>query len=287
LAILIAGFLLTTVVIQCGADIFAWGYPFASFEEYMRYNATHGYDYTTGPVYNYFLLVLGAFIPPMSFLLLYGFFKNWKKTLMILLPVIVFFISHSLFPKKQERFIFPVVPLILLLSIVGWEEFVKGSLFWSRHRIALKALWAWFWAINFILLIPFTMYYSKESRVEAMYTLYEKPISGIVMVGGKLGVPQPPMFYAGVYPIPIYYINDDTQLTPLKTELDNRTFHPNYIIFFSREDIVQRVQNVESILKLKFTLMRQIEPSFLDDMFYRLNPRNNKNETTFVFKINA
>ena len=224
LALLIAGFLLTALMIQGSADIFAWGYPFASFQEYMRYNATHGYDYTTGPVYNYFLLVLGALIPPMSFFLLYGFCRNWRKTLLIVLPVMVFFISHSLFPNKQERFIFPVVPLILLLSIVGWEEFVKGSAFWSHHRTALKSLWAWFWVINFILLIPFTTYYSKKSRVEAMYTLYDKPISGIVMVGGKLGVTQPPMFYAGVYPVPTCEINNDLQLTQAKTMLDNGNF---------------------------------------------------------------
>jgi hypothetical protein len=285
MVLLACGFLVTAIVIQGSADIFAWGYPFASFLEYVGYNATHGQDYTTGPWYNYSLLILGALIPPMSFLLLYGFFRNWRKTLLILLPVMVFFITHSLFPNKQERFIFPVVPLILLLSVVGWEEFVIGSAFWSRHRIALKSLWTWFWVINVILLIPFTLYYSKKSRVEAMYTLHGKPVSGIVMVGGKLGVPQPPMFYAGVYPIPMYYVNDDAQLVPLKTELDNKTFHPNYVVFFGKEDIDKRVQHIESLLKLKITLLRRIEPSFLDDIFYRLNPRNNKNETSFVFKI--
>ena len=167
-ALMTAGFFLTALAIQGSADIFAWGYPFASFIEYMRYNSTHGYDYTTGPWYNYSLLVLGAFIPPMSFLLIFGFFRNWKKTLLILLPVMVFFILHSLFPNKQERFIFPVVPLILLLSVVGWEEFVKESPFWSRHKITLKSLWVCFWIINLILLVPFTTYYSKKSRVEAM-----------------------------------------------------------------------------------------------------------------------
>jgi hypothetical protein len=287
MALLACGFLATAIVIQGSADIFAWGYPFASFLEYMRYNATHGYDYTTGPWYNYALLVLGALIPPMSFFLLYGFFKNWRKTLLMLLPIMVFFISHSLFPNKQERFIFPVVPLILLLSVVGWEEFLKGSAFWSRHQIALKSLWMWFWILNFILLIPFTTYYTKKSRVEAMYTLYGKPVSGIVLVGGKLGVTQPPMFYAGVYPIPIYQINDERELAQVKTELGNGTVRPNYAVFFGLEDIDQRVQHIESSLHMKFILERRIEASFLDNIFYRLNPKNNKNQTTFVFKVDT
>jgi hypothetical protein len=284
-ALFAAGFLVTAIVIQGSADIFAWGYPFASFQEYMRYNTTHGYDYTTGPWYNYTLLVLGAFIPPMSFFLIYGFFKNWRKTLLILIPVMAFFISHSYFPNKQERFIFPVVPLILVLSVVGWEDFVKGSTFWPRHRIMLKSLWAWFWILNVILLVPFTTYYSKKSRVEAMYTLYGKPVNGVVLVGGNLGVTQPPLFYAGVRLKSIYQIDDADQLAQVQSQLSTAALLPNYIIFFGVEDIDQRVQNIETSLGLKITLMRRIEASFLDDVFYRLNPKNNKNQTTFVFEI--
>jgi hypothetical protein len=203
----------------------------------------------------------------------------------IFLPVMVFFILHSFFPNKQERFIFPVIPLILVLGIVGWEEFVKGSLYWPRHRIALKSLWIWFWAINMILLVPFSIYYSKKSRVEAMYTLYAKPVSGIVLVGGNLGVTQPPMFYVGVYPVPIYEINDDVQLGHVKTELDTGAVRPTYAVFFGEEDIDKRVQQIESSLALKLSLERRIEASFLDDVFYRLNPKNNKNQTTYVFKV--
>ena len=285
--LLAVGFIATVAVIQCSADIAAWGYPLASFLEYVGYNATHGQDYTTGPIYNYTLLVIGALIPPMSLFLLFGLFRNWRKTLIVLFPVMVFFILHSFFPNKQERFIFPVVPIILLLGVVGWEEYVKESSFWSRHRIVLKSLWTWFWVMNFILLIPFMTYYSKKSRVEAMYTLYGKQVSGIVLVGGTLGVTQPPMFYAGVYPVPIYQINNDAELAQVKTELGNGSIRPNYVIFFGPEDIEQRIQHIETSLKMKFTLERRIEASFLDDVFYRLNPKNNKNQTTFVFKVTA
>jgi uncharacterized membrane protein YqaE (UPF0057 family) len=287
MGLLAAGFFVTAIIIQGSADIFAWGYPFASFREYMLYNASHGNDYTTGAWYNYSLLVLAAFIPPVSFFLLYGFFRNWRKTLLILLPVMVFFVSHSLFPNKQERFIFPVIPIILTLSVVGWEEFVKESAFWSRHRIALKSLWIWFWVLNFILLIPFSAYYSKRSRVEAMYALYGKQIQGIVMVGGTLGTTQPPMFYAGVYPIPIYLINNDEQLAQIKATLNTVHILPNYAVFFGLEDIDHRVQQIESSLGLKLTLEKRIEASFLDDVFYRLNPRFNKNQTAFVFDIDT
>lgn len=273
------GFILSALLIQGNADLFAWGYPFASFIEYVRYNVSHGEDYTTGPWYNYALLVLGALIPPMSCFLLYGFLKNWKKTLLILLPVLVFFILHSYFPNKQERFILPVVPLILLLGIVGWEEFVGGSEFWTRHRTVLKGLWVSFWAVNIILLIPFSTYYGKKSRVEAMYALYGKPLTGLVLVGGKVGTSQPPFFYSGQYPVPLYEVNNDEELAAIKAE----PVRLSHVIFFGPEDLDLRVKHIESELGLKLKLEKETEPSFLDVVFYRLNPTHNKNEVTLLY----
>ena len=282
--LLAGGFLVTAVVIQGSADIFAWGYPFASFLEYVGYNATHGNDYTTGPWYNYLLLVMGAMIPPMSFLLLYGLFKNWRKSLLILLPVIVFFVLHSSFPNKQERFIFPVVPIILVLGVVGWEEFVKASAFWLRHSIMLRSFWVWFWIINIVLLIPFSLFYSKKSRVESMYALYGKQIKGVVLVSDKLGITQPPQFYAGVFSIPFYEIENERQIPQVQAQLKSADALPNYAIFYGNEDIDRRVQQIDSILGLKLVLDKRIDASFLDDVFYRLNPKHNKNETIYVYK---
>ena len=279
------GFVLVACIIQGSADIFAWGYPFASFLEYVGYNATHSLEYTTGPWYNYSLLIIGTFIPPMSLFLLYGFFRNSRKTLIIILPVMIFFVMHSFFPNKQERFIFPVMPIILTLGIVGWEEYVKRSAYWSNHRTFLKSLWTWFWIVNIILLIPFTLYYSKKSRVEAMYTLYGKQIDGIVMVGGSIGVTQPPLFYSGSYPVPIYQIDNEEQLSQVQSRLAVVSVYPNYAVVFGIEEIDQRVQHMEQSLGFKFQLLRQIEASFLDDIFYRLNPKHNKNQTTFVYSL--
>jgi len=119
-----------------------------------------------------------------------------------------------------------------------------------------------------------------------MYALYGKHIDGIVMVGGALGVTQSPMFYAGVYPVPIYLINNDGELIREKTKLDTTRIQPNYAVFFGMEDVDNRVRRIESSLGFKFELEKRIDASFLDDVFYRLNPRNNKNQTILIFGIN-
>jgi len=118
-----------------------------------------------------------------------------------------------------------------------------------------------------------------------MYTLYGKQVSGIVAVGGTLGVTQLPLFYTGTYPTPVYKIDTEEQLQQAKVQIDHASVRPNYAVFFGLEDIEQRVRHIESTLGIKFILEKQIEASFLDDVFYRLNPKHNKNQTTDVFKI--
>jgi len=61
--------------------------------------------------------------------------------------------------------------------------------------------------------------------------------------------------------------------------------HPNYAVFFGMDDLDGRVARVETALHVRCTLARRIDASFLDDVFYRLNPRNNKNETTFIYRF--
>ena len=277
------GFLLSAFVVQGSVDIFAWGYPFASFIEYVRYNFAHGEDYTTGPWYNYLLLVFGTLLPPLSLLLMYGFLRNWKKAAVIVFPVLVFFILHSYFPNKQERFILPVIPLILVLGVVGLEELARMSGYWARHTRMLKGFWVAFWVLNLTLLVPFSLYYGKRSRVEAMYELYGKPLEGLVLVGGKVGTSQPPLFYTGKYPVSYFEINSDEALISLKSELGESRVRITHVVFFGTEELDARVQQIGRELGLTLKLERRTDPSFLDVVFYRLNPRHNKNEITFVY----
>lgn len=275
----------TMLLVQGSADIFAWGYPFAAFLAYVGYNSTHSMDYVIGPWYNYLLLVAGALIPQVSFFLLYGFLRNWKKTLMAFLPVVVFFVFHSYFPNKQERFIFSVIPLILTLSVAGWIELTQTSEFWMKHRTLVRGLWIWFWVINIVLLVPFTTYYAKRSRVEAMYYFYHKNVSAMVLVGGKLGTIQPPLFYSDQYPMKIYPIENDGDLQQLPSHIQASQVQPNYALMFGTEDFEQRKLNVETALQKKLILEKTIEPSFIDYILFRLNPRGNKNQTSYVLRI--
>lgn len=117
-----------------------------------------------------------------------------------------------------------------------------------------------------------------------MYALYGKQIKGIVLVGDKLGITQPPRFYAGVFSVPFYEIENERQIPQVQAQLKSAVALPNYAIFYGTEDIDKRVQQIDSTLGLKLVLDKRIDASFLDDVFYRLNPKHNKNETIIVYK---
>lgn len=284
---LLIGFLLPVVLIQGTIDWLAWGYPFASFWSYLTFNATHGESYTTGPFYRYLLLIIGILIPPTSFLLLYGFCRTWKKQIIIFFPVLLFFLFHSIYPNKQERFIFPIFPLIVMLSIIGCESLADISKFWQKHKATLKGLWFWFWAVNTMLLLVLTFTYSKKTRVEPLtYLSHKQSISGIFVERGKLGDFMLPLFYLNKN-VPVYDLLGDYNSTDIERNIyKKRQKFPNYAVFYGKEDIEKRIGTFENAFGVRLFPETVISPSLIDDILYKLNPRHNKNQTALIFKIN-
>ena len=88
------GILLCIVFIQGIADYILCGYPFAEFKEYVRYNIENSRQYFVQQWYMYFALMLGILLPPISFFLIFGFFKSWKKHLLLFLPSFIFLAFH-------------------------------------------------------------------------------------------------------------------------------------------------------------------------------------------------
>jgi hypothetical protein len=280
-----AGVLISLVLIQGLTDYFIWGYAFAEVGEYIRYNLAAAKDYITGPWYLYILFLGGILIPPVSIFLFTGFFRVWKKHLLIFLPVIVFLVFHSVFPNKQERFILPVIPFIFILGSIGWTEFVKASKFWNSHSGLLRFCWIFFWIVNTIALLFVTPMYSKKARVESMvYLSRYKNIHGVL---------QEDIYHSGVPLIPQFYLKqwigagDITQDHPqeaysklLKRVIRNR--YPRFVLFYGSENIDQRVKNLQKLLP-GIVYETTIYPGFIDDLLFRLNPRNT-NQTIIIYR---
>ncbi len=282
------GALLCMLSLQGLIDYYIWKKPFTEFGEYVRYNIEASKDYFQGGWYLYLLFQGGVLIPPVSIFLFFGFFRSWKKYLLLFLPSFIFLLFHIYFPNKQERFILPIVPFIILLGIMGWNEFVVSSRFWTERKKLLKACWVFFWVINFIPLPVVSAAYSKRSKVELMTYLAKKEDFKrlIVEESHRDEFTMPPFFYLGKWYTEGYIQGITSQFT-----VDSALYYihkypqlkPNYVVFFDDEDLDTRVENFKKGFP-KIRYETTIEPGLIDKLFHWLNPIN-KNFVAVVYKI--
>ncbi|MDZ4822414.1 MAG: hypothetical protein SH856_03040 [Flavobacteriales bacterium] len=129
----------------------------------------------TNPWYYYFEAIFLRGIPPLSIVVIIavvlGIILKPKHALSFsLLP---FFLVHFLIAHKEERFMFPLVPLVPLAMIVAYHAI--------KER---EKLWRWFnsgvvkWTLRIsivvnVCLIPYVMFFSANERIELFRFLYE------------------------------------------------------------------------------------------------------------------
>ena len=95
-----------------------------SLRRYVTFNLQHSSDFGVSPWYTYLLLLVGATLPP-AFLAGYRGFP-WRQRYEPLIPAVaafgIFVATHSLVPHKEERFMIPIMPLLLLLltPLAAW-----------------------------------------------------------------------------------------------------------------------------------------------------------------------
>lgn len=272
-------------------DYFVLGKPFAMFLNYAVYNYDNAYTFFTGNWFNYFLLILGILIPPVSFMLLFGYFRLWKKHLLLFLPAFLFLIFHSYFPNKQERFILPVIPFIIILGVVGWEQFIEKSHFWQKRKRILLYSWGFFWVINLVLLPVISTMYSKKARVESMLYLsqYHKQITCILQENTtRHSVKQLPRFYLRSWCHEIE-VTKDNPLYKYAAQLQQHRQHqptlvPQYVLFWENTNMESRVDSMKSLFP-NLQYMKSFEPGFVDLMLFKMNPYN-ANMSIHVYATN-
>jgi len=279
------GVLLSIISVQGIIDYFVWGYPFAEVGEYIRYNIEAAHDYITGPWYRYLIFLSMLLIPPISFFLFVGFFRVWKKHLLIFLPVFIFVLFHSIFPNKQERFILPAIPFIIILGVIGWADFVRQSTFWRKYQGLLRASWTFFWIINTAALFVITPMYSKKARVEAMvYLSRYREINNILIEDSnrKRAVILPRFYLQQWVRVGEISKGMPSELYALWMQSVNASRYPRFVIFYGPEDLEQRVKYLKKLLPC-LVYEATIEPGLIDELLYRANPMN-VNQTIYIYR---
>ncbi|MEI7662633.1 MAG: glycosyltransferase family 39 protein [Bacteroidota bacterium] len=280
-----SGVVLSISAIQGILDTVVWGYPFAELTGYINVCFVSRNDFISLPWYNCFLTIFGLLIPPMSLYLLFGFTRNWRKHLLFFLPTLIFFAFHSYFPNKQERFILPMIPVIILIGAIGWNEFVSGSKFWQKRRTLMKFSMMFFWVVNIILLVFTTFTYSKKARVESMtYLSRYNNISELLVLDAENSPEMLPLFYLGQWPHALSESDGNHSPDTLLYQLAHKSLseQPRFILFTGEKDINKVILKA---MKQYPGLVYEttIEPGFSDKLVHWMNPVN-KNRTMIIYR---
>lgn len=280
-----AGFLSSVVIFQGGIDFIVWRQPFAELMAYINYNINHAFDYNTMPWYHYGVVLFGLLIPPLSVMLLFGYFRLWRKQFLLFFPVFLFLVFHSVFPNKQERFIIPVLPMIIVIGLAGWESWATASRFWKNNPKLLTSLWLVFWIFNLTLLLTVTPMYSKRARVESMS--YLKQYEGIknIMIEdvNQRVIRFPPLFYMKQWPH-TYFFMKGNNYEELNRWLDweNPDRVPAFVLFYQPDDLEARVDSLKQFMP-GLVFETYVKPSIMDRFIHWLNPVN-ANESIFIYR---
>ena len=281
------GFVATVLITLGLVDYIAWGKPFFTLINYTHFNLEHKYAYVIGPWYNFILLLLGIFIIPVGFYLFTGFLRSWKKYALLFWPALLFLAAHSYFPNKQERFIIPLIPFFIILGVIGWNELTSSSAFWQKHKNKLKATWVWFWIINLILMLVFSTTYMKKNRVEPLTYLSEKKdLNGLIWESYPDDLVFLPKFYLGKKVL-LFMFPPGKSIEELHQEIEQKAGaeFPKYIIFLGDVGIDERVARIENYFQKELIFEKKIEPPLVDYILHKLNPKNNINQTSRVYRI--
>ncbi|MEN9334152.1 MAG: hypothetical protein RLY35_1332 [Bacteroidota bacterium] len=284
-------------------DILLWGgKPFQHLIGYFEYNAEHAGEFPNSP-WAYLSWLSYFILPPISLFIFIGALTPLFKKNQALQPRhpafwgvwmawFVFTAFHILFPNKQERFLFPVLPLLLVIGTIGWNTLVVWRN-WERSA-ALKRSWSFFWIVNGVLLVVSSNIYPKKARVESMYTLYQygDAKNFVQEHSHRANVPLAPKFYSDVWDeyycfgngqnfnesIGLFYVLDSIY----KDDVHRRSY-PNYVLFYDDVQLSDRVNMWrEKFPNMKFC--KTIEPGSFDRFLHWINPVNSLEKIT-IYRI--
>ena len=289
---LILGFLIGSFLTQGVIDYFIWGKPFAELIEYISYNSGDAmFDYGGAWQWYKYIVVLSFFsFPILGTFWLFGATQQFKKLFWLTIPLIGYTIFHTMYPNQQERFIFSVLPIFMIVGVIGWESFRLKSKFWNKKNKLWKVIHNVAWVANIIMVLGAATYATKQAKVNSSYYFYEQGITKTVNLlhedsfgdeswyrGNATMLPR---FYSGNWNLKSAYINDQSD----REAWEKNEKNSEYLLLHGPNHLDKRIDYFKSIFP-NMEIMETFESSGIDKLLHWLNPKN-RNSQVVIIKTN-
>lgn len=264
-------------------DWLAHGVFLGSLWRYIEHNAIHAYDYVVGPWYRYLLLILGIFVPPFSLFCLYASGRYIKRLGILAWAVLPFLIVHSLVPGKQERFLLPIFPELVLMFVIAlwyWQQDHEGQ--WQRW---IRYGWRWFWAVNAALLVGALTHYGQRGKIEPLIGIFERgDATGVIVDLTERGRRTDlPLFYldgGGVRKLPQVF--QATSMHEIDSLLETSSTW-NYLIYFGDSRLGAGM--LPDRYGRDLEIVRHTSPTLVERALLYFNPKYTHSRESWLYRL--
>jgi hypothetical protein len=268
-------------------DLYLLGKFASSTVTNLTMNTSLGALYNTIPLL-YPALLLLLLVPPLSLWLPYlmgrpTFFKSHK---LLMITSMTFLLFHMVHGNQQERFIFPILPAFLLVSILaiwhyasdrGGEKIRRPWFRWPAH-ISL--------VLNLGLLVFLTPAYGHKGMIEPLYWLNSNASCGrVVFVQPDIRRWVPIEYADPCFNRHRRYVRSWRDLEVLR-EIRGRIEPYDFCVVYPKREgdlprYLDSLRSVIGVLKLRHT----VEPSRYDQLLHLMNRKYNDNFAAFIYEV--
>ena len=264
-------------------DYLLFKIPFHELVSYIEYNTTHSGEYPNGPWYQYILVILGLFLLFSGGNWLFAMGARFKRYHAILLPTLVFLVFHSYFPNKQERFILPVIPFLVIAGVGAWNGILMAS---KSDRLLRYARFSnyFFWILNIPLVGFLSVASTRTAKMDAMNFLRKQPDAAHFVIESSHNdyMEYMPRFYGNFWTPYQHILPGCGSLCFFDSVKAGVHPMPNYALFFDSTQLQRRVREFNAVYPIK--QVQIIESSWIDRLIPKLNPVV-KSQKIYVYRV--
>ena len=150
------GYVVAVGITQTFVDLLIYHRPFVAMTRFFS-DYSNCFDYVFGIEFNINvvgLYLILALVPPMSVMLIFGFFRVFRKYILLVLPTLITLIySIIVYNDFDINNLLLTVPTYVIAGYVGWKEFHKTSAFWTKNKWLLWTCYIIFALLNITLMV--------------------------------------------------------------------------------------------------------------------------------------